>query len=177
MSAHPQLTKDEAIEMVKYILSLADENKSKPLSGEFLTDDKGKAGTFIFSASYSDKGSVLVGTQSAIQTFSLRSAKFKAITFDENKETMNYKVDGLGDLVIALTDKSHIAFNDIDLEGVEGFSMMTFATDDRTCGGNIELRLDAPDGVLVGSTVVKKGPPTPVRLPFDKNRVARISCF
>jgi cytochrome c len=154
--------------MVKYILSLADDKKaSQPVKGEYLTKDNGKAGTYIFSASYTDKGANNMSSQTGSKSFSLRSAKFKANTFDTQKETMNYKIDGLGEVVIALGDKSYVSYNDLDLTDVGAFTVMAVASDDRTAGGKVEIRLDSPTGQLLGTGEVLKAAPKPLKVPIN----------
>jgi cytochrome c len=60
MAAHPNLSTEDAAEMSKYILSLANEaDKSLPTKGSFTTKitakDKGQ-GTYILRAAYEDQG-------------------------------------------------------------------------------------------------------------------------
>ena len=165
MAAHPQVSKADATEMVKYILSLADDKKtSKPVKGEYLTKDNGKEGTYMFSASYTDKGANKMASQTGSKTFTLRSAKIKANTFDTQKETMKYKIDGLGEVVIALNDKGYVAYNDIDFSGIGAFKIMAVASDDRTVGGKVEIRIDSPTGQLLGTGDVEKGTPKPTKV-------------
>jgi cytochrome c len=165
MAAHPQLKKEEVDEMVKYIMSLADDKKaSQPVKGEYLTKDNGKAGTYMFSASYTDRGANKIGALTGSKTYTLRSAKIKANTYDSQKETMKYKVDGIGEVVIATTDKSYVSFNDIDLTNIGAFTIMATASDDRTSGGKIEIRLDSPTGQLLGTGDVDKGMPKPNKI-------------
>jgi cytochrome c len=168
MAAHPQLKKEEVDEMVKYIMSLADDKKaSQPVKGEYLTKDNGKAGTYMFSASYTDKGANKIGSLTGSKTFTLRSAKFKANSYDASKETMNYKVDGIGEVVIALNDKGYVAYNDIDFSGIGAFKVMGVASDDRTVGGKVEIRLDSPTGQLLGTGDVEKGMPKPTKIAIN----------
>ena len=168
MAAHPQVTKAEATEMVKYILSLADDKKAgQPIKGEYLTKDNGKAGTYMFSASYTDKGANKISSQTGSKTFTLRSANIKANTFDSQKETMKYKIDGLGEVVIALGDKSYVSYNDLDLTDVGAFTVMAVASDDRTAGGKVEIRLDSPTGQLLGTGEVTKAAPKPIKVPIN----------
>ncbi len=165
MAAHPQISKDDAKEMVKYILSLADDKKaSKPVKGDYVTKDNGKGGTYIFSASYTDKGANNIAPQTDSKTFVLRSAKMKAVGYDDSKETMKYKIDGLGEVLIATTDGGFAAFNDLDLTGIGVISVMGFATDDRTAGGKIEVHLDAKTGPLVGTGEIPRGMPKPAKI-------------
>ena len=167
MAAHPQVTKAEATEMVKYILSLADDKKaSNPTKGEYLTKDNGKAGTYIFSASYTDKGATNVTSQTGSKSLTLRSATIKASSYDTQKETMKFKIDGLGEVVIASTDKSYASYSNIDLTNIGAFSVMATASDERTAGGNVEIRLDSPTGQLLGSAQVGKGTPKSIKIPI-----------
>jgi cytochrome c len=153
---------------VKYIMSLADDKKaSQPVKGEYLTKDNGKAGTYMFSASYTDKGANKIGALTGSKTFTLRSAKIKADTYDSQKETMKYKVDGLGEVVIATADKSYVSYNDIDLTGIGAFTIMAVASDDRTAGGKVEIRLDSPIGQLLGTAEVTKAAPKPIKVPIN----------
>jgi cytochrome c len=166
MAAHPQLTKDEAGEMVKYIMSLADDKKtSQPLKGEYITKDNGKAGTYIFSASYTDKGAMKMASQTGSKSLTLRSATIKANSFDTQNEALKYKIDGLGEVVV-VSDKSYVSYNDIDLTNIGAFSVMATAADERTAGGNVEIRLDSPKGQLLGSAQVGKGVAKPIKIPI-----------
>jgi cytochrome c len=168
MAAHPQVTKAEADEMVKYIMSLGDDKKaSQPVKGEYLTKDNGKAGTYMLSASYTDKGANTIGALTGSKTHTLRSAKIKANTYDTQKETMKYTIDGLGEVVIATTDKSYVSFNDIDLTSIGAFTVMAVASDDRTAGGKVEIRMDSPTGQLLGTADIGKTLPKPVKVPIN----------
>ena len=170
MAAHPQLTQDEAKEMVRYILSLADEKqKSKPVSDDnFIPDDKNKAGMYIFSANYADKGANGVGSQSAIQTLTLRSAKFRATAFDDFKGTAKMSVPDRGEMVLASTDGSYIEFDNIDLTDLSALTVYASGREGGTMGGRVEIHLDKPDGELLGSTTIKNGPSVPYKIPFNK---------
>ncbi len=172
MAAHPQLTQDESKEMVRYILSLADEKqKSKPLSdNNFVPNDKSEAGTYIFAANYADRGANGMGSQSASQAVILRSALFKAGTFDDSNKAMKVAVEGEGEIVIATTDGSYIAFNDIDLTDLLGLTVYASGREGGTAGGNVEVHLDKPDGELLGSAQIKNGSRTPYKIPFNKKQ-------
>jgi cytochrome c len=176
MSAHPQISKNDAKEMVRYILSLGDEKKaSKPLKDVVSTQDNGKPGTYTISANYTDKGNANnkmdVGTQSGSAVVTLRSAKFNTWDYDEQAATMKVNVAPLGDLLVATKHESYVAFDNIDLSGLKGFSVNALSSDDRTAGGRLELRLDAPGGPLIGSAeIVKSMMPRPYNIPFDKKQ-------
>jgi cytochrome c len=168
MAAHPQISKDDATEMVNYIMSLADDKAaSKPVSGAYVAEDKGKGGTYIVSASYSDKGAQGIGSQSNSQNLVLRNASFKATSYDDKNGVMDTKVEPIGDIVVALSSGSYISFKGIDLTQLTAMSVLGAASDDRTAGGTVEIRLNSPTGELIGSGAISKTPiPTPVRIPF-----------
>ncbi len=172
MAAHPQLSKEDAKEMIKYIFSLADDKKaSKPVKGEYLTKDNGKAGTYIFSASYTDKGANNLGTMTGSSSLSLRSPKIKANSYDSQKATVKHSVNGLGEIVVAVADKGYIAFNQIDLTSINSFAVNAIASDDRTVGGKIEVRLDSPNGQLIGSGEVSKSTNSPLKIAVNTANV------
>jgi cytochrome c len=149
MSAHPQLTKDEATEMVKYILSLADEKKSEPLKGKYTTKDNGKNGTYLFTASYTDKGKGNIGPLTGDKTLVLRNAKMKASSYDDSKEIMKYKLP-TGEVAIGLANNAYMVYKGLDLTGIEGAMVSVFHDGTRTKGGVLEARMGSPEGKLIG---------------------------
>lgn len=162
MSAHPQLKEDEAKEMVRYILTLADSKKaSKPLKGTHVADAK-KDGSYIFAASYTDKGSGAVGPATGTGSIALRSAKLKANTYDATKETMKFKMPTGSEMVIGLTSGSYVAFDDIDLTDIRTLTVSAFASDERVAGGKLEVRLDSPTGPLIGEVDIPQKTAAPV---------------
>jgi cytochrome c len=178
MAAHPQLTQDERKEMVRYILSLADEKQiSKPLTGNFMPDDKNKAGTYVFAANYVDRGAKGIASQAGGQTIMLRNAKFKATSFDAIKAAAQMTVEDRGDMILAQEDGGYIAFENLDLSDLSAFSLVVSGRDGGTVGGTIEARLDAPDGALLGAVEIKNSPPKPYKLPFNKPQNDRHKVF
>ncbi|MDJ1502369.1 ThuA domain-containing protein [Xanthocytophaga agilis] len=166
MSAHPQLTKDEATDMVKYILSLADEKKSDPLKGIYVTKTNGKNGTYLFTASYTDKGKGEIGPATAQKTLVLRNAKMKAADFDGSKEIMKYKAPTGSELAVGTAHNSYLMYNGIDLTGIEGAVITVFSNPAYTKGGTLEIHLDAPDGKLIGQGEVAATATGDVKIPF-----------
>jgi cytochrome c len=157
MAAHPQISKADAREMVIYILGLSDKKKaSQPVKGSYVTSDKGKPGTFIFSASYTDKGNGKMTPATGQKVVTLRDAKIAAGSYDSNVKTMKTKVDGLGEIVVALGDQGYAAFNQIDLTGIKNIQISAFVLAGQTAGGKLELRLGSPTGKLAGSVDIQK---------------------
>jgi cytochrome c len=73
MAAHPQVSQEDALQMVEYIFSL-DEKKDQqklPLEGIVKTGKQSR-GVYVFSASYEDKGAPGLPSQQASQTVVLK---------------------------------------------------------------------------------------------------------
>jgi cytochrome c len=170
MSAHPQVKKDEAEDMVRYILSLADEKAAnkQPLAGTYTTETKKKEGSYVLTATYTDRGNGPVGPLTATQTLALRSAKVPAVSYDDKKEIMNFKLPTGGEAAIGTANGSYVVYNDIDLTGISGIKAMVFAADARVAGGALELRSGSPTGPVLGEAEVKFGTMGPVNIPFKK---------
>jgi cytochrome c len=156
MSAHPQIKKEEAKDIVKYIMSLANEKgpDKKPVKGEYVTVPKQKEGSYIFTASYTDKGNAAVGPQTSTTTVALRPAKVKAVQNDEVKDATNVELPSKSEVLAPVKNGSYALYKDIDLTDISTVSFMVYATPDRTVGGKIEIRLDSPTGALIGEVEV-----------------------
>jgi cytochrome c len=166
MSAHPQLTKTEATEMVKYILSLGDEKKaSQPVKGSYVTKSNEKAGTYLFTASYTDKGSGTIPPQTSQQTLTLRSPMVPAVSNDGQKDIFTYKLPNTGrEAAIATTTGSYLVFKDIDLRGIGAVEAMAFSMKGQTVGGKIEIRAGSTTGKLLGEGTVGEAQAGPVKI-------------
>lgn len=182
MAAHPQLTKTEAKEMARYIMSLADDKKiNRATADVYEIDDQGKPGTVIFSASYTDQGAVYKKVKIAPQTASavlhLRSATMRATSFDFSEKTKNEKRDSLGEVVVGLENGSFFGFDDLDLTDLTGFTVEFDATGDRA-GGQIEIRLGNETGKILATGGIERGEKETMRLPFpEKNTEKARLCF
>ena len=149
MSAHPQLSKQDASEMVKYILSLADVKKQKanlPLQGALTFKEhnaKEAKGMYTLLAAYTDKGGNAVGplTNSAVLTF--RSPKLAAVDADEI-----YRIDRWGNSLGNASNGSYLLFKDIDLTNIKE---ITYRLGSKDQVARIEVHLDSPGGPLVSS--------------------------
>jgi cytochrome c len=157
MAAHPQHKPEEAEEMVKYILSLAKEKAvdKKPLKGEYVTQTKQKEGSYIFNASYTDKGNPLVGPLTGYKSVALRPAKIRANSYDEAKDATKFKGENGTEVVAASKDGSYIAFDEIDLTGINNLTISTGFKQGQDAGGTIEAHLDSPQGPKIGEIQVK----------------------
>ncbi|MCA0233790.1 MAG: PQQ-dependent sugar dehydrogenase [Bacteroidetes bacterium] len=170
MSAHPQIKKEEAKEIVKYIMSLGNEKgpDKKPVKGEYVTAAKQKEGSYIFRASYTDKGNPVVGPQTSTSTVALRPAKLKATWNDEAKDATTVELPTKSEVLAPVKNGSYALYKDVDLTGVSSLSCMVYASPDRTVGGTIEVRLDSPTGALIGQTEVSNSQMGAVTLSLRK---------
>ena len=164
MSAHPQLSKNDANEMVKYILSLSDPKKAgKPVKDRYMPASGGKPGMYLVSATYTDRGGAAVPPQTARETIVLRSPLIPAVMNDGEKGIMKYKV-GDNELAIANESGSYVMFKGIDLTGIAAVKALAFTMKGQTAGGDIELHGGSPTGPLLGRATVADGHTGPVTL-------------
>ncbi|MCU0340180.1 MAG: PQQ-dependent sugar dehydrogenase [Spirosomaceae bacterium] len=156
MSAHPQVKEDEAKDMVRYIMSLNNTKgpDRKPLKGEYVTAAKQKDGAYIFSASYTDKGTPVISPQTTLTTVALRPAKMKAINNDGMDGCMSVDLPTNAKVLAATKVNGHIVYKDVDLTNIASLALMVYASPDRTTGGKIEVRLGSPTGALIGEADV-----------------------
>jgi cytochrome c len=155
MAAHPQVSVADAREMVKYILGLADKKKaSKPVAGQYVPQDKGKPGTFIFRAMYTDKGAGKIAPVTGSKVVTLRDAKIPAVNADATAKTMKFKIDGVGEILVATASGGYARYDSIDLTGIKNLSVMATYMAGQTVGGQLELRTGSVTGPLLGSVEV-----------------------
>lgn len=152
MAAHPQHTLEEAKQMTEYILSIDKEQANKlPLKGTWVPQehlDKGGTGTYVFTASYTDKGNQYTGRLTGRKSLFLRHPKVQAEDFDSSKSVARRTAQGEGvDFVGDIKNGSYFSFENIDLKGVQGLVIKAAA---RNNGGRIEVRLNSPTGKLIG---------------------------
>lgn len=171
MAPHPQHKMAEAEDMMKYILSLAKEQKANhPVKGNYQPEAKEKPGSYIFSASYTDKGSPSIGPLTGGQTVSLRPSGFPANTYDEGvKVTKQKRNDNTADadkeVVVGSADQAFIRFDDIDLSLVKNIAINAASLKGKNAGGKVEVRYDTPNGLKIGESTIGE----------DENKVLKIA--
>ena len=157
MSAHPQHTENETSEMVRYILSLAAESgKSLPLQGTYIPEQataSNEEGSYVISASYTDKGNAFTGPLTGRKLIILRNPKVQAESYSVAENADRKHQDGstqswVGDI----KDGSFIGFKDIDLTGIGRLEFNVAAFPAR--GGRIEVRMRSPTGKVIGTASV-----------------------
>jgi cytochrome c len=157
MAAHPQHSEQEAAEMVRYILSLADAPKPLPLKGNVTTTEHMKSnsqGFYVMRANYTDKGSAETGTLAGSDLLTLRHPKVEAEDYDLSHQVSTHHMDGSDMTFLGnIQDGSHIAFKNIDLSGIKRIHFKAASGEE---GSMIEIRSGSPAGALLGKTDLPK---------------------
>ncbi len=157
MSAHPDISLDQAKLIVDYIMSLNDpeiEDSPIPVIGNYITrvpeKENGKGG-YLLRVAYTDKGASGVKALSSEKIVALRNPVLNPENYDQ-AEGVKLLITPRRSFNIT-EDGGWIAFENIDLTGV-GEIVIDAEASPRTSdsGGVIELHLDAPDGPLVDTT-------------------------
>lgn len=151
MSAHPQLSREEATAVVKYILSMAVDKPDMeiPQAGtEVLNEHIGSdsEGRYVFKASYTDKpGAVTQLTNKDVMV--LRPSKVEA-----------EQADFVGDMQIEkgtlnhINNRSYFVLKNIDLKDVH---RLRYRYSSKEMDAAIEVHIDAPGGQLVSTAAYK----------------------
>ncbi len=172
MPPHPQHKLAEAEDMVRYILSLADEKKADvhPVSGTYIPGQQQKPGAYVFAASYTDKGTYKIGPLTGVHSIVLRPARLPANSFDEGKEVTTYKLPegapqaGL-EVVVGTKTEAYIAFNAVDLTGIKTIGVTATSSAARTAGGVLEVRTGSPAGPKLGAAAVPEDGTSTLQIP------------
>jgi cytochrome c len=174
MAAHPQLAVKDAVEIVKYILSVGREEvvKSLPEKGSYtpqIAKGVSNKGVLIMRAAYADKGANGIQPATAEKMMMLKSSNFPASTADQIDGVLKYKLpDAPSEFMIGSRNKAYLRYNQIDVTGIGQATCVVFAPEDRlnAAGGTIEVRIDSPDGPVIGESkpiaVVKGKNPAPI---------------
>lgn len=155
MSAHPQLSKEQASEMVAYILSVHVPTQSASSVGTSGTIVPGKTkkeqdkGEYILSVTYQDKERMGVGANMVKKNFHFKHPQLKAVTADNDSA-----VAKLSESVVRFSgNNSWLMFKEIDLSHI---TSVTYSVDPAQIGGQLSLHLDSPDGKQIASVTIEQ---------------------
>ncbi len=152
MSAHPQLSVQQASQIVSYILSVKDENKNiyaVPPSGTINPGNKKDKGEYILSVTYQDKERMGVPSNLAKKNFHFKYPMLKAVNAHNEKS-----VARLSESVVRFAESgSWILFKNIDLTNI---SSVLYFVDPTQIGGRLSLHLDKPDGKEISSISINQ---------------------
>lgn len=164
MPAHTAMSTAEVNSIVKYVLSLSEKKaapKNLPVTGSYTTNEQPgqtNKGSFIFRAAYKDKGTPSAPAQMGESIVVLRNPTvlvnnadgFKSIDFNGNRSVATVKEKG-----------AYIQLKNIDLTNLKGISLKGT---DQTASGAYELRLDTPEGKILGQSASGDAQDTPAAL-------------
>lgn len=152
MPAHPTISANDARTIAQFILNV---NNSAPMkiAGSYVTkvppDDM--KGTYIFRAAYIDRTVNNLPSHAAESVWILRSPVLDAIDADDSENVIRDHLDEYT-FMTARRD-GYLVFRDIDMTQVNQVTLQAnWHLYDIYKGGQVELRLDKPDGELLAST-------------------------
>lgn len=143
MNAHPQLSVEDASEIVKYILTLSNQlSQAKlPLQSNIeLKEHVGKEtqGRYILTASYTDKGGA-ISPLSRTEALVLRPAKVEAEDADVLSNAQRFR------RVAGGPDKAYLVFKNIDLKGISKLTYSYSSSNE----GIVEVRTGSVKGSVI----------------------------
>lgn len=148
MNAHPQLSKEDATEIVKYVLSLSNQKVEVRLPQQgstVLKDHAGKTpieGRYLLTASYTDKGGAITPLTTS-QTLILRPNRVQAGEADAVSNIVSQD-KRLG----AVHHKSYFVLKNIDLKGIQ---KLTYRYASQNRDATIEVHTDSPKGAVIST--------------------------
>jgi cytochrome c len=169
MSPHPQLSNDDTEKMIRYILSLSGKapKSGLPPAGSFALN-KHKTGetegTYIFTASYTDRGSSSVKPLTSTEIVTLSYPLISADKFSEKKKAMTFKITK--DLMPSIEEEITIVlpnheavlrYKDIDLTNVGQIKVGAMVAPNYFSGGTLDIYIDGEDGQKIGTTNLEIG--------------------
>ncbi|MEX1239135.1 MAG: PQQ-dependent sugar dehydrogenase [Cyclobacteriaceae bacterium] len=157
MSAHPDLSVDDAKEIVHYILSLKDSNQSLPLESTVMLKDhlgKGNEGSYLLMASYTDGGANGVEPLYANAHIALRNPLIQIEDYDDGNVRMGTITTVFLTFATGIHHERFVKFNDLDLTHVK---QLKYRVQSQGIGGNIEARLDKMDGKVISILKIPGG--------------------
>lgn len=174
MISHPQLTKKAATEMVRYILSLADEGKQAErvgVKGQFvpsLPPHRTTEGFYRISASYTDKGGEKGNPLTREASVVLKSPRIQAENYGSvnRMKVMGQPEDGDNRYLGNTQNHSYAIYPTIDLTDI---GLVTCRVATATPGVSLEFRLDSARGELIGTAEI---PPTGSRMDWKEMAIS-----
>lgn len=157
MSAHPQISKNDAATMVKYIMSLGEkplQAKSLPTSGAYTTkvpEGENGRGSYVLRAAYTDRGTKLLSPLMSENILHLRNPSLDPAKAEKSKGTQLLITPSKSFNLIG--NDSYIGYTQLDLTGIKQIEVLAQATTRvGASGGVVEIRLGSPTGKLIGKT-------------------------
>ncbi|MFT4568633.1 MAG: cytochrome c, partial [Saprospiraceae bacterium] len=157
MSAHPDFSKADADAMVEYIMGLnhpQDAPQMIPTSGTYTTeapDGTAGKGGYLLRVAYTDKGTATLGALTSEKIVALRNPVLNAEHYDSAKGTQLLTTPNRSFNIIE--NDAYLSYSNIDLTGIKEILIRAEASSRvDALGAVIEVRLNTPEGMLVGAT-------------------------
>ena len=147
MNAHPQLSKEDAMEIVKYVLSVSNktEEKKLPQQGSLVLNQHvgtGEEGRYILTAAYTDAGGASQPLTTKT-TLVLRPSKVQA----EGADVL-YNIQRGEKALGSIHNGSYFVLKSIDLKEVTG---LTYRYSSRDRDASIKVRVDSVRGPVIST--------------------------
>jgi glucose/arabinose dehydrogenase/cytochrome c551/c552 len=163
MAAHPNLSKEDAGQILSWVLSLTNKSTIKksldPVGTIIPAPGQNPKATMVLSASYTDKGGNNI---KALTGNNMAALSSNVLGFEGNEKTNGFNhITFSGMKLLLFPAKSGwFVCRKIDLTGVKSVAITSGWQAAPGVGYSFEVRLDAPDGQLLGKgsqPVPKKG--------------------
>jgi cytochrome c len=153
MSAHPSLSADDVNQIVTWILSLGNKTamkKSLPPAGSIVPPASEAPNTaMVISASYTDKGGANIKALTGKTTISLPGNSVSFTGQEPVNGFMPFKFNGQ-EIMVLPAKEGWVALAPVDLTGVRRIGLNVGWQTPPKGSLDFELRLDRPDGQLLG---------------------------
>jgi cytochrome c551/c552 len=154
MSAHPTIKKSDVDQIITWVLSLDNKDaqkKSLPPSGTIMPDPgKQPASTLVLSAKYTDDGGEGIKALTGHGVATLNSNNYLFSGAEKVNGFTMFKFNGIN-LAIMPQNGGWFELDNIDLTGVRSVNMTNFWQAPPSISINFEVRMDTPDGKLIGN--------------------------
>ncbi|HTE30878.1 MAG TPA: ThuA domain-containing protein [Chryseolinea sp.] len=169
MSPHPQLKPEETEKMIRYVLSLNKKGVKAglPIKGSYAMNQHKlteKEGTYIFTASYTDKGANGTKPLTATKVIALSYPLINAEKFKEKKKAATFLVTkemwkeiGQDMIIVLPNDQAVLRYGDVDLTDVVQVKLGVAVAPTYFSGGTIELFIDNETGQRIGTVDLEVG--------------------
>ncbi len=155
MPAHPDLPVDDAQQIVQWVLSLnnsAQKKKSLAASGSLnatLNKPIKDKGLLYLTASYTNKPAAGLKPLTGVKSIFLRNSKITFGSVNNLKGYSKYNVAG-NTYLVAPKSEGWFSIDTIDIAGITGATLSVGSQKPVEYGYDFEIRLDKPDGKLLG---------------------------
>jgi cytochrome c len=166
MAAHPQITKEQAVQMVEYIISLAKEAGAKSLgvTGSVSFNppppppNESPKGAYLLTASYDDRGNGAIPSLSGEKTLVLRAPYVAGGEATSLNGPRKFNTPNGQQILEGVTNGGSATFQALDLTGVNKLEFVIAEVAMMTKGGTIDVFLDKADGTKLGTVDFKNSP-------------------